>query len=93
MSDDEPYIDPETGKPEKRKKTITTRIPDDLYEAAKAKANREGRSLVEIIRGWLFLWVADELFSPPKLPGEGERSERSDKGKKRKPYKKADSDE
>lgn len=35
------------------------RIPDDLYKAALKKAADEGRTLSEVIRGFLVLYVED----------------------------------
>lgn len=87
MSGNTPYIDPETGKPVKKTKALTTHLPQELYEAVKRQADEQGRSLAEIIRSWLTLWTAGEVFTPPKVPGAEERSQRSDKGKKRKKYK------
>ena len=34
------------------------RIPDELWEAAKAKAEAEGRTVSEVLRTYLERWVA-----------------------------------
>ncbi|WP_372943564.1 ribbon-helix-helix protein, CopG family [Mycolicibacterium sp.] len=40
------------------------RIPDDLWDAARAKADQEGRSVSEVVREMLARWVT----RPPRKP-------------------------
>lgn len=61
----------EDDEPPRRKgKVIPARVPDDVAEAAHARAKREGRTLGEVIRSWLFGWSEGEYPSPPRR-GDG----------------------
>ena len=92
-TDDNSYldIDPSTGKPTKKNSRYTMRIDNKLLEIAEERAAKEGRSLADILRSFLFWWaVEEELPSPPPPDVEAniKRAARSDKGKSRGPYKK-----
>lgn len=47
-----------TPKTERRVTLMIDRIPPTLFDAAKAKAKREGVSLRALILGWLKEWVS-----------------------------------
>lgn len=66
-------------RPEPRDKTISARIPADVYDKARARAEREQRPLSAIIRAWLTLFGEDEAPSPPVLPSETTRAKKRKK--------------
>jgi hypothetical protein len=62
-----PGGDDERDEPPKHKnKIVQARVPDDVADKALKRATREGRTLTEVIRSWLFGWADDELPSPPR---------------------------
>ena len=63
MCDDPGMPRPATGKTPLR----NVRVPDDLWNAALAKARAEGRSLSEVLVAYLRRYVA----TPPRKPGDG----------------------
>ena len=64
----------------KRGRTLGVRVDEDIYRGAQERAEHEGRSLVEILRSWLFGWSSGEYPSPPKAPGEGRRAPKRPRG-------------
>ena len=70
-------------RPEPRDKTISARIPADVYDKARERAKKEQRPLSAIIRAWLTLFSEDEAPSPPVLPSETTRAKKRRKKKKR----------
>lgn len=59
--------DDERDAPPKRKSRIVqARVPDDVADEANKRATREGRTLTEVIRSWLFGWADGEYPSPAK---------------------------
>ena len=82
MADDDT---PERPKP--RDKTISARIPADVYDKARERAKKEQRPLSAIIRAWLTLFSEDEAprcqsYRPrqpaPKNAGANPEKRRSD---------------
>lgn len=55
------------AKPRLKEKTLSTRVPPEVAEQAKARAEAEHRTLGEIIRSWVMLFAADEAPSPPPI--------------------------
>ena len=49
-------------------KSYRFRLPNELFEEAKAKAKREDLSLAQVLRRFLREWVAED---PPEVPEEG----------------------
>lgn len=47
-----------TPRTDRRVQLLIDRIPPTLFDAAKAKAKREGVSLRALILGWLKEWVS-----------------------------------
>ncbi len=64
MCDDQPVPRPATGKTPLR----NLRVPDDLWQAALAKARAEGRTLTDVLVAYLRRYVA---APPRKQDGEG----------------------
>ena len=50
-------------------KSYRFRLPNDLFEAARAKAEREDLTLAQVLRRFLREWVAED---PPKVPEQGD---------------------
>lgn len=71
-------------RPPKRDKTVSARVPDDAFNEAKARAEREGRSLSAIVRAFLMMFGQGEWPSPPVLPDETTRAQKQPKPKKKK---------
>lgn len=84
------YMADDDDKPRHKGKVIPTRVPDDVADAAHQRAQREGRTLGEVIRSWLFGWSEGEYPSPPKR-GDG-RAPQKPETKPRKPRKRKTDD-
>jgi predicted DNA binding CopG/RHH family protein len=50
-------------------KSYRFRLPSDLFEAARAKAEREDLTLAQVLRRFLREWVAQD---PPEEPTQGD---------------------
>jgi hypothetical protein len=71
-------------RPPKRDKTVSTRVPQDYFDEASARAEKEGRSLSAILRAFLMMFGQGEWPSPPVLPDENVRAQKQTKPKKKK---------
>ncbi|MBU0494344.1 MAG: hypothetical protein KKA73_11065 [Chloroflexi bacterium] len=56
-------------------KSYRFRLPNELFEAAMQKAEREDLTLSQVLRRFLSAWVADKLETPPYIELEGETTE------------------
>jgi len=55
-------------RPPPKDKKVNTRVPQDVYEAAEAKAKKRGSTLSKMIRAFLVLFANDE--TPEGWPPE-----------------------
>lgn len=57
-------------RPAAKDHVVTTRVSDDVYQAAEAKAEARGSTLGRVIRAFLVLFANDETPPgwPPELP-------------------------
>jgi len=62
--------DDDDDKPTHKDEVLATRVPPEIAARARKRAAKEGRSLAEVIRSWLFGWADDEYPSPPKRGAE-----------------------
>lgn len=66
-------------RPPKRDKTVSARVPDEIFDEANQRAQKEGRSLSAIIRSFLMMFGQGEWPSPPVLPDETTRAQKQPK--------------
>ena len=75
----------ERSKPPKHKSRIVqTRVPDDVADEAIKRATKEGRTLTEVLRSWLFGWADNDYPSPPRR-GDERAPQRPSRRKKKNP--------
>lgn len=55
-------------RPPPKNVTVSARVPDEVYAAAKEKAEGRGSTLSKMVRAFLFLFAHDE--TPPDWPPE-----------------------
>ena len=60
----------DTERPPARDKTLSARVPPDVYKLAQRRARREHRSLSAILRAWLASWATGQSDSPPESDDE-----------------------
>jgi hypothetical protein len=69
-------------KPKRKGRIVQARVPDDVADEALRRATREGRTLTEVLRSWLFGWSEGEYPSPPRR-GDDRAPQRPSKRKKK----------
>lgn len=79
--DDDDGLDAD-GRPAPKTELLALRANQKHIAKAKARAKKEGRSLIDVIRAFVFGYGEDEYPAPPKLPGEGRRAKKQSKKKK-----------
>lgn len=63
-------------RPAPRDKTVSTRIPPEVHQAAQKRAHAEGRNLSAILRAFLTLFAKGDAPSPPMTPDEAIRAKK-----------------
>jgi len=73
-------------RPSAKDKVVSARVPDDVYDAAAAKAEARGLSISKVVRAFLFLFAHDETPPgwPPELPEQEIRAEKRPRKKRKK---------
>jgi hypothetical protein len=74
-----------SDRPKPRDKTFTFRDDPEVFAEAEARAEKEGRSLRDVLRAFLAVWGMGEYPSPPVMPGEGSNVRAAKRSKKKKP--------
>lgn len=63
-------------RPPAKDHVVSARVPDDVYQAAEAKAKARGSTLGKVLRAFLHLFASDETPPgwPPDLPEQEVRA-------------------
>jgi antitoxin component of RelBE/YafQ-DinJ toxin-antitoxin module len=77
---------PPKDRPPAKDKVVSVRVPDEIFDAATAKAKERGLSISKVVRSFLFLFAHDETPPgwPPELPEQEVRAEERPRKKRRK---------
>lgn len=69
---------PPRERPPAKDHVVNTRVPDEVYELAAAKAEARGSTISRVMRAFLHLWAHDETPPgwPPELPELEVRAEK-----------------
>ena len=73
--------DDDGQRPEPKDDRITIRVPPEWKRDAERRARRSKRSLLDVIRSYVFGYGMGEFPEPPQLPGEGKRAKKRSKKK------------
>jgi hypothetical protein len=77
MADDDGQVE----RPEAKDDRITIRVPPEWKRDAERRARRARRSLLDVIRSYVFGYGMGEFPEPPLLPGEGKRAKKRSRKK------------
>jgi len=72
---------PPVERPDRKDAHLTMRVPEEWVAEAEKRARKSKRSLLEVIRAFIYGYGLDEFPEPPPYPGEGRRAKKRSKKK------------